>query len=1097
MNRVPLSVLRTTTASTAALTCVLVALFAVTPQVRDNNPHQRAPRPIDILDDMARADLAAHGKTSRATALADVDDTSLLVATRIGDVNRVKAAVAECHGHVRYEQEQIGYLRVTVPVSCIRTLEQHQGVVRARLDALPTTDSYPWVDDIRLDRRARPSPHIVPPVSPPVASAPAPETPMAPAEAVRRRDLINGGDVMRLATLRDTHPTFDGRGVTIAVVEGGAPAVDLNHPAMRSATTLDGRPVPKVADIISAANDLTHRVVVPAHVFTAPETRIDLDADGLWQLPRAGTFAIGHFEYNAQLFFVLWDPKAGVGWIDINHNGNFADEQSIPDSRTKPTETTFKASEVPWPTMHVQLWFRPDGQSVIVNFANGRHGLMCASVAAGSSDPDNLAVGIAPGARVVLAGMSDVESSVHGSLEGLLEAMANPEVDLVTTSSTMLQDTPGGDDGFAGLILSRAVKSFNKILIAAAGNTTGIETTYSSAGVIPIGAYAEGNVARRMEGQTVTQRDDIVVPYSARGPRPNGALSPMFVAPTYRTAALPCDDQVWKTRQPREFDLPRCYSVSGGTSASAPIFAGVVASLLSGLKQQGLEVSVERLRWALQASAKTVEGWPSHAQGFGLPQADGAWSLLTSSARLPVIRVQGGVRHVLSEYDESGIAPGLYEREGWAAGDRASRTIVLTRTSGAIAATTYDLVWLNNDGTFESDSSIDLPLNTPVKLIVRIAPPTSGMHSSILAVRTVDSGIAVAHVPCAVLAADRFTTDNRFTLRYEDKTDPSEPWYHSFVVPPGAQSLQIQYASTSLLSFRVYEPAGWLYHRLKIDSAAFRGVSTITTDKLQVIDIPSPPAGTWVFMARYLPPGPQEPGRATAVVSIRGLDVVKAPHHESTLDVSAHERFGALAFNPSISSGTLTRSSVSVEPSGDPAIYSFTVDKNRRGFQINASTDSEKFHAYLYECTTGTCQRYDSLIPAEQRYEVRVNNPSQGLWKLVVTSGPRVRAPFTISLDRVFVDSDTSAVATAELLDRTASDATIRVYRRVDTQSTPDQVLLLNADPGQMTPCHPGRNDISTEPTAGCLVRPGVMLPLEGASPARPPQPTMINGRRQ
>jgi hypothetical protein len=168
VNRVPLSVLRTTTAATAAVTCVLVALFTVTPQVRDNDPQQPAPRPVDILDDMARADLAAHGKTSRATALADGDHTSLLVATRIGDVIRVKAAVAECHGHVRYEQEQIGYLRVTVPVSCIRTLERHQSVVHVRLDALPTTDAYPWVEDIRLDRRARPSPHIVPPGSPPL-----------------------------------------------------------------------------------------------------------------------------------------------------------------------------------------------------------------------------------------------------------------------------------------------------------------------------------------------------------------------------------------------------------------------------------------------------------------------------------------------------------------------------------------------------------------------------------------------------------------------------------------------------------------------------------------------------------------------------------------------------------------------------------------------------------------------------------------------------------------------------------------------------------------------------------------------------------------
>ena len=49
---------------------------------------------------------------------------------------------------------------------------------------------------------------------------------------------------------RAEHPTFDGRGVTIALLETGT--IEFEHPAFGPALTLDGKPVSKLAGIINA-----------------------------------------------------------------------------------------------------------------------------------------------------------------------------------------------------------------------------------------------------------------------------------------------------------------------------------------------------------------------------------------------------------------------------------------------------------------------------------------------------------------------------------------------------------------------------------------------------------------------------------------------------------------------------------------------------------------------------------------------------------------------------------------------------------------------------------------------------------------------------
>jgi hypothetical protein len=1062
-----------------------------------------AGRRVDIMDDMMSADLAAHGEDSTYLPWSSGGRVSLVIATRLGHTAAVKAAVSECGGVTLFELEAIGYLRVAVPSSCVAVVRRHVLVDASRFDGGPTASFNPWVDDARLDSRARFQPQIADkaPTNGPDAASPSgvaqPEN-LSEAEAARRRAAVNGGDAMGVDRLRQAHPSFDGRGVTIAFVEDGAPSIPLTHPSLRSATTIDGKSIPKVADIMPMAEDVLHRIVAPLRAFTSSELTANLGPNGTWQLPRPGTFSLGRFEYGAQMFYILWDRQSRQGWVDINHDGSFADEQAVPDSQTAQDITAYRAGSVPWQGARLQLWFGQTGEPLLVNFATARHNLMCVSVAAGSFDKNNLAGGIAPGARVVLVGAPNEINSVHGSLEGLLAAIARPDVDMVSTSMVVSQDSPAADRAFTSLIISRATRIFNKPIVSGADNTSVSESVQGLSGMLSVGAYAEAAVLRVVDGLSIATRTDTILTYSARGPSQHGGLAPDFIAPAYRVAALDCDDATWAKRQPRAFNLPRCYQVSGGTSAAGPMFAGMVATLISGAKQQGLTLDVRHLHWALRATTRFLPDTPAHAQGDGLPQADRAWALLSKDQQPPDITIEGHVQHVLRDYappDEP--AHGLYEREGWRVGDHAERSLTLTRTSGPSTAQEYDLEWLGNDGTFRVNRTVTLPRDAAVRVPVSISGLTEGMHSAILVVRDRESKMAVAQISCAVLVAESFTAARDAAVTYDAKVEPYEPMSRAFYVPPDVQRLHLEYSSSVRMWVGLYEPGGWSYHRFKVDGASYAALETSSDSGTQSLDIPSPHPGTWILLARHVrTPGPPEAARVRASLTLHALDVKAEGTSSEALNVRLHERYNTPLDPASVSLGTRTSVTRTLDPSRGPTVYPFDVPKNSGAFQLAISSQAEAFQGYLYECTTGTCQRYDSLIPAGRLYQVRINRPSAGTWKVVLTAGPLARAADTISIERTMIDADVQRPRWTAAASDNASDLTMRISLSPEQAGKPGTVAVINSGISAGSGCHAPRAEVRSDPRAGCVTTPGVLVPVGETTSVRPTQPTAAYNQR-
>src|SRR5262249_14765470 len=150
-------------------------------------------------------------------------------------------------------------------------------------------------------------------------------------------------------------------------------------------------------------------------------------------------------------------------------------------------------------------------------------------------------------------------------------------------------------------------------------------------------------------------------------------------------------------------------------------------------KQAGVQFQPDQLRQAIVSSARYLPYYGAYEQGGGLFQVGAAWDLLKTNIKTVAISSSAPVATVLSgrlKTPNQGV--GIYEREGWAAGQTRTRTITLARTTGGSKPITYGLSWVGDDGTFSSAGSIALALNTPVDLPVTVTATAAGIHSAIL-----------------------------------------------------------------------------------------------------------------------------------------------------------------------------------------------------------------------------------------------------------------------------------------------------------------------------------------------------------------------------
>ncbi len=504
----------------------------------------------------------------------------------------------------------------------------------------------------------RPTPASTPaPASaPPPTSAPAP-TPTGVATRLPilppARALLVGLMPLHSAGVDDfraRHPTYDGRGVLIAILDTGVdPGVEgLIVTSTGAPKTLDvrdfsGEGVVRLAPV-TATGDGTVSVAGRAlsgagrigRLTTATTWYAGLLAERpLGKVPAADLNGDGT---NSDTFPVLV-VKATDGWvafIDTNLDGSFEDEMPLHDYRQGREAVALGAKPI---TLAANFGEVSGVPTLAFVFDNNAHGTHVAGIAAGHN-LFNVAGfdGVAPGAQLLglkIANDARGGISMSGGIQHAMEYAARfaeqRNLPLVLNLSWGIGNEPGERAVMDSIVNAFVIAHPGIVFTISAGNdgpglsTVGLPGSADLA--LSVGAALPGIYVPLEEDGARPAATDFVGSFSGRGGR---FAKPDLLAPGWAFSTVP------------SFDTGN--EIKAGTSMSAPYAAGLAACLMSALAQEGRRPDGAEVSAALRVAAAALPGASVLDQGAGLPQLERAyrWLLAGHQGSGYVVRATSG-----------------------------------------------------------------------------------------------------------------------------------------------------------------------------------------------------------------------------------------------------------------------------------------------------------------------------------------------------------------------------------------------------------------------------------------------------------------------
>ena len=761
------------------------------------------------------------GKKDRelvATAVAQGKSTvTLIVSTASGANSRVEAAIKGLGGSIGYREDSIGYLRAVVPTGKAGSVSGIAGVDGVDVD-----------DVVRLDD---PSPGPNGQVAPDPYPAPSASTPVV-------NPYMPIGDT-GAAQFVQAHPTWDGRGTTIAIVDSG---VDLAHPALQTTTTGER----KIVDWVT----MTDPTFTGANNNDADPTWIQMGtqvsgpsfgaAGATWTAP-AGAYRFGVFnERDPRLggelgndvnrdgnpagsngtFGVLWDTAANTVRVDANQNHSFADDPAMTDYKVNKDVSYFGTDNPATPIVErMPFVVQTDGKNKVVNIGivSGAHGSHVAGITAANGLFGGAATGAAPGAKIVairvclfVAGCTN-----HALLEGMIYAAKTANVDVINMSIGGLPALNDGNNARARRYDKLITQSNVQMFISAGNNGAGLNTIgdpSTASKVMSVGSYVTNETWKSNYGSsTIGGRQDNLHPFSSRGPREDGGFKPQIIAPGSAISTVP----TWQdpAGECLAYVCSVGYAMFNGTSMASPQAAGAAALLVSAAKAGGYQVKPDQLRQAMNSSARFIDNYQAYEQGNGLIRVSQAWDLLKTNAKTVDISASVPVNTLLSGFlTTPGVGTGIYDREGVRAGDSYTRTYTFTRNNGGGGTKTYAVGWVGNDGTFESGTSVSLPLGKAVSFPVSVHPTAAGIHSAVMTLDDLANPGIEAETMNTVVAANEFNAANSYTVVKSADAYRNQSTSYFVRVPVGTPALTVDLQTTPLnagqIRFLRFHPYG-------------------------------------------------------------------------------------------------------------------------------------------------------------------------------------------------------------------------------------------------------------------------------------------------
>ncbi|MBO0861978.1 MAG: S8 family serine peptidase [Chloracidobacterium sp.] len=941
--------------------------------------------------------LRKHDRARLAECLAEgKKEATLLIVSKPGAVEDVVGKLYSLGCVVKYRDDDVGYLRVNAPI-------EHAEQVAALNDIEAIN-----VDGIFAYHTSLPN-EIAPQqnadgLSPERIHPPGPDTP-AENPYLPVRDM---GAPQFIAK----NPTFDGRGVVIGDIDAYP---DILHPALQSATTLDGQPARKIIDVVGAFDptiddespflaQMVDEVTAAGGRFVYKGARFTAPADGDYRIGSLDSKKASLFGVKGELV-ALWDEKTNRVWVDTNQDRSFADEKAMTDYAASFDVGLIRKDDPATPqrgplAFTVQTF--PGAKAVCLGRMSADHGTATASAAAAKGLFGGQMNGAAPGAQIVMVGGNT--NMLHGGIEAFILAVKHPKVDVVTAQFGIHL---GLNDGSSVMsqVCDRLVEKYKKPIFVSAGNSGPGVNRVNEFGngqrVMSVGSYVHRDTWRAIYG-AYAPKDEYAVTISARGPRHDGGFKPDILAPS--AGIYPSPGNRSGESLTDAYKLPPGYAARGaGTSFAAPMAAGAAALLISAARQSGVQYDVDRLYWAMKASARFLPGFGAHEQGNGIINVPAAWEALRKAAAPVIITSQAPISATLSRYltrPNEGV--GIYEREGWFAGQADRRVITLMRASGGEMPVTYSLKWLGNDGAFSSQERITLPLNTPVPVPVTVNPRTKGVHSAILSLISPE-GSMVYQALNTVIAAEQFTADNAFKVEHEGEVE----WlgYNSFFinVPIGASAFKIDLQITSgNLLMNIHDPTHETYGNRPIRPGYESGLVFYQTGGNASKTIMNPEPGVWEIVIVndndrdkkiYSTTRKSASFRLTAsVFSVEVTPSEVSIEHASadtvqTVNVGLRNRLGTFAgriTDTPLGSGMTDRPTLSP---GNPRVYEIDIPPGTQALTArvsNASDGKADLDLYLFDCTGGNCEVRGFGHEDGARETVYYPAPDPGKWKVVI-----------------------------------------------------------------------------------------------------------------
>ncbi len=936
----------------------------------------------------AAGDGGRRGKLSKEDRAAIAGDlargdrsVTLLLDASPGQAAALGAAVESLGGTVRYSDDDLGYVRVDVAP------EQADAVA-----------SLPAVQGIGLDQ-------VIPLGEPDVEGADLAGRPDATTPAAN--PYLPTADIGAPQFVQ-AHPTYDGRGVTIGILDTG---IDPTRPELQTALDARGRTVPKIRDWVASTDPETDGdgswVKLDSVVAGGRPATFTVDST-TYTAPRAGSYGFGVFSESklcpdaaaatcemhndvdrdgdsTDSFGVLVarGGHASTVYVDTNQDGSFVDSKPMREYRYARDLDYFGNAAVETRRVPYVVDVERDGRDryVDIGIVSGGHGTHLAGIAAGRGFFGGAMDGVAPNAQLVSARACRWPSgcTAHALIEGMIYLAKRADVDVISMSIGSLPLLNDGNTPRCDLYRRLIDRTGTQIVVSAGNNGPGGATINDPAAcsdVVSVAAYQSAGAWSALYG--VATKPETFWDFSSRGPREDGGLAPTLSAPGAAVSSWPAWDSPLPGQPPKPFgSLPAGYERFQGTSMAAPEVAGAAALLLSAAEQERLRVSPAELRRALSSGARFVPGFGPDVQGNGLVQVGAAWSVLQQGIRPVEIESTARVATSLSAFLATpGQGPGLYVREGWSAGDSGAETITFLR-HGDRGSGTYDVRWLG-DPAFSSADTITLPPDTPVPLSVSVAPLGQGVHSALVqlddpATPGVEYETMATIVAAAAPAAPSWSVSARGAI---DRIDA----HPGLVVrvPAGVGQLKVDLVASAgaRVKARAFSPDG-----VEIAQSGFTTGSTS-------ISLLRPAAGTWEIDVDSSQSQAAATGAYALTATILGAALTPASAASLPQDVAIESLYAPLTSPTAV--GTAFASAFRATPTiADGQTQTYDVDVPAGATSVSArigsaTEPSSDLDLLLFNCTSGACVQAAKSAGGTSEESVSAANPAPGRWQVAV-----------------------------------------------------------------------------------------------------------------